>query len=44
MLSPVRPEDCKRLPVDVWVPQSPGLDDGSDVVALRLELALQDAG
>lgn len=44
VVPPVRPEDGKGLPVDVRVPQPPGLDDGPDPGALRLQLALQHPG
>ena len=44
MVPPVSPEHGECLPVDVGVPETPGLDDGPDVGTLRLQLALQDSG
>ena len=41
MVPAVRPEHCEGLPVDVRIPETPGLNDGTDVGRLGLELALQ---
>ena len=44
MVSFVCPEYSKGFPVEIWMPQSPGLDDRPDMGRLGLELALQDSG
>lgn len=44
MVDFVRPEHGEGLSVHVGIPQTPGLDNGPDVLALGLELALEDPG
>ena len=37
-------EDGIGFALDIWMPETPGLDDGPDVFTLRLQLRLQDSG
>ena len=40
----VSPEDCKGLPIDIWIPEPSSFDYGPDMMTLGFEFTFQNSG